>query len=539
MFSSDGNDALRLVDGGKPFVYKRRRPDRSTLYEVVRDNIETLYEATEQGFNSPLPAFVRREFDRYLECGLLCRGFAMLACEDCDDKRVVAFSCKGRGWCPSCFGRRMAQTSANLLDHVLPPVPLRQFVLTVPFELRTRLAYDGPLLGTVCRIFTDSLLGFYCRRMRDLGVGTGKSGAVTVVQRMNADLRLNPHLHSIALDGVFVPGDSGVLAFHVLPELDAMDVADLLQVVRVRVLAMLARRGVVEGDDELTVVPDDLADREPALAQLAAASVSGLPPAGPERRDRPHRAITLRAPPGVRMTAPLATTECGFSLHAATTADADDDSGRQALLEYVLRPPIPNKRLELLGDDLVRIKLRRPFGDGTVAVDIDPLSLLCRLAAAVPPPRFNVVRYAGVLGSASKWRTLVVPKPQPVQQSDSDGPRAGMNNTDSGSQPLPTERASRNEPVRPATHRCSWRPWAELMKRTFSMEVDKCDRCSGRMKLRALVTEPSSARRMAAHLGEPTALPTRTSARDPPFFKTRTVRRRIGPHFSPQLSLTL
>ena len=92
-------------------------------------------------------------------------------------------------------------------------------------------------------------------------------------------------------------------------------------------------------------------------------------------------------------------------------ADADDERGRAALVRYVLRPPIAQERLKLLDGGLVRIELRRPFGDGTVAVDMDPLSLLCRLAAAVPPPRFNTVRYAGVLAPASRWRPLVVPPP--------------------------------------------------------------------------------------------------------------------------------
>ncbi len=46
----------------------------------------------------------------------------------------------------------------------------------------------------------------------------------------------------------------------------------------------------------------------------------------------------------------------------------------------------------------MRITLKRPYSDGTVAVDLDPLSLLTRLATSVPPPRFHTVRYAGVLG---------------------------------------------------------------------------------------------------------------------------------------------
>ncbi len=43
-------------------------------------------------------------------------------------------------------------------------VPLRQFVITFPFELRARLAYDGKLLGAATRVAIDSVLGFYKRR---------------------------------------------------------------------------------------------------------------------------------------------------------------------------------------------------------------------------------------------------------------------------------------------------------------------------------------------------------------------------------------
>jgi hypothetical protein len=123
------------------------------------------------------------------------------------------------------MGRRMAETAANLVDHVLPRVPLRQFVFTVPFELRARLAYDGKLLGAVGRIFIDPVLGFYRRTMREVWrAGTGQSGAVTVLQRCSSDLRLNPHFHSIVLDGVFVPAEGGELEFHALPSLTNADV---------------------------------------------------------------------------------------------------------------------------------------------------------------------------------------------------------------------------------------------------------------------------------------------------------------------------
>ncbi len=378
------------------------------------------------------------------------------------------------------------------------------------------------MLGAVSRFFVDTVLSFYRRRMCDLGYGDGISGAVTVVQRTNSDLRLNPHLHSVVLDGVYVSDEQGEPVFHPAPELDSMDVAELLQVVRVRLLRFLERRGVIEEAAELTLLADELCEREPALAQLAAASVSGLPPAGPERRDRPPRAITLTGSVGARVTAPLTAVDCGFSMHAATTADADDAPGREALVRYVLRPAVAQERLELLADGLVRIGLRRPFGDGTVAVDIDPLSLLCRLAAAVPPPYFNTVRYGGVLAPAAKWRSLVVPPP-PQEHEEPHHGEHDEHDEHGATAPPPDADAPQPKPV---THRCGWRPWSELMKRCFAIEVDKCSNCGGRMKLRALVTKPASVRRLLRHLGELTDAPPLAPARDPPFYRSAVLRRR-------------
>jgi hypothetical protein len=106
------------ASASRSYVYERRRPESTTLHRVVRENLATLYAAVEQGFASPLPAFVKHELEGYLACGVLARGFAILQCEnaDCRQKKLVAFSCKGRGFCPSCMGRRMAETAANLVD---------------------------------------------------------------------------------------------------------------------------------------------------------------------------------------------------------------------------------------------------------------------------------------------------------------------------------------------------------------------------------------------------------------------------------------
>jgi hypothetical protein len=54
--------------------YRRRPPERTVLYEAVRDNLATLL-AEASGVGRGLPRYVERDFARYLECGVLAHGF--------------------------------------------------------------------------------------------------------------------------------------------------------------------------------------------------------------------------------------------------------------------------------------------------------------------------------------------------------------------------------------------------------------------------------------------------------------------------------
>ena len=114
--------------------YQRRKPEDSVLYRVVQQGLETfLASARDQG--RVVPPFALRELRAFLDCGLLCRGFLRVRCQDCGRERLVAFSCKTRGFCPSCGARRMADTAAHLVDRVFPEAPVRQYVLLLPFAL--------------------------------------------------------------------------------------------------------------------------------------------------------------------------------------------------------------------------------------------------------------------------------------------------------------------------------------------------------------------------------------------------------------------
>jgi hypothetical protein len=107
--------------------YRRRRPEKTALHVAVR-------EALASGEVS-VPRALASEVQRYLGCGQLRYGFVEVRCEACHQVEVVAFSCKGRGLCPSCTTRRCVETAAHLRDW-LPEVAYRQWTLSLPVALR-------------------------------------------------------------------------------------------------------------------------------------------------------------------------------------------------------------------------------------------------------------------------------------------------------------------------------------------------------------------------------------------------------------------
>ena len=100
----------------------------------------------------------------------------------------------------------MADTAAHLVDRVLPLVPVRQWVLSLPFALRYRLAYDAPLTSAVLGIFMRALFGSLRRRARKQWQVEGQQcGAVTFVQRFGSSINLNPHFHVLFLTACTCP----------------------------------------------------------------------------------------------------------------------------------------------------------------------------------------------------------------------------------------------------------------------------------------------------------------------------------------------
>jgi hypothetical protein len=450
---------------------------------------------TDEASGRTLPKFVTEELHKYLDCGILARGFAHLYCDDCGEHHIVAFSCKARAVCPSCLGRRMNQGALNLVEHVLPDVPIRQFVLTMPFPLRFPLAFDGKLLGQVVRIFTDTVATWYRSRHVDRGLPPGESGAVTVIQRANSDLRLNPHLHTAFLDGVYSPDRDGKgQMFHPAPAPTQREVDQVVQRTSKRILRFLHRRGVITlvtapGDGEVTVVADEtMGEKDPLLAKLLAAATAGAPPAGPANKHKPVRIVL--APDDRPVTkGTLCSQTQGFNLHAATRVAANDKPGRETLCRYILRPPLANDRLHILPDGNVKLEFKRPWSDGTTSIELSPLALIARLAALVPPPRRHTTRYFGVLSSHAISRSEVVPAPAtpPPAPGEQDKPK----------------------------RRSRYIRWSELLRRVFGIEI-LCTKCKAPLRLIALIKTEDIAKKILTAMHLPADIPKLHPARPPP-----------------------
>jgi len=127
--------AAQASAAAKPKLYDPRHPERTLLYQIIAEHFETWHALASAG-----------QFDGQ-------GGFARARCDDCGHDYFIAFSCKGRGVCPSCNTRRMVETAAHLTDHVFPRLQVRQWVLPVPKRLRYFMQRDGAVMNMVLRIF--------------------------------------------------------------------------------------------------------------------------------------------------------------------------------------------------------------------------------------------------------------------------------------------------------------------------------------------------------------------------------------------------
>jgi Putative transposase/Transposase zinc-binding domain len=462
-------------------TYTPRDPSQTVLYHVIAAHLETFLASCEADPDATgLPAYVQREFYDYLRYGILAHGFLRLGCDTCKHELLVPFSCKRRGFCPSCAGRRMAQMAAHLVERVIPWVPTRQWVVSVPVPLRYWMAASQDLTAKVHTIIRTTIGQYYVYKSSARGVERASlhPGAVTFIQRFGSALNLNLHFHVIGLEGVYLDRtDTGRKPQFVTaePPTDA-DIAVVIQKISRRVIRKLRRLGYLEADMEPPVATgyDPLRDHEPALARTMAASVQQRIACG-ERVGQPVRRIGSGfGHEGERptLTGPHCASVHGFSLHAHTQILAHRRDQLERLIRYTARGAVSLERLQEDTNGDLLYTFTHPWSDGTMGIRLSPLELLEKLAALVPLPHVHLVRYGGCLAPHSHLRGAIIPTPR---QQGLDTPEACLTSP-------------------------RW-SWARLLQRVFALDMARCPFCPlGTLRLIAVITQGEVIGKILRHL---------------------------------------
>ncbi len=375
-----------------PERYARRRPEQTPLYRIVTRHLETWLAERSLG-EHPVAAHVEEELRSYLRCGILSFGFARARCGTCGHDFLVAFSCKGRGVCPSCNGRRMAQTAAHLVDHVIPPVPMRQWVISVPKRLRWFLAERPEAVSALTKIFMSEVE----RLVRDAaGVASSPAadrasspriGGISFVHRFGSALNRHVHLHACVTDGVFATSttgdttDSGIQFIPARPITPA-DLEVLERRVRRRLIGWFRRQGALDAE----AAADMLSWEHSGFSVDASVRISL------QDRDVPSFYKSLEHL--VRYCSMPA-----FAIELLTVLRGRD--GKPDRVRYTLPR---HKRGQWIGPARTK-KATTPDKQGVV--NLSPHDLLDRLADLVPPPRKHRHRYHGVFAPNHPLRPRV------------------------------------------------------------------------------------------------------------------------------------
>jgi hypothetical protein len=462
-------------------TYEPRDPSRTVLYRVIAEHLETFLALLDADPDAKgLPAYVRREFYAYLRCGILAYGFLRLGCDTCKKEVLLAFSWKRRAFCSSCAGRRMTQTAAHLVEQVMPWVPTRQWVVSVPIPLRYWRASSRDLTDQVHTIIRRTIAQYYVNQAVTRGAARHQvhPGSITFLQRFGSALNLNLHFHLLFLEGVYLerPDQGRKPRFLQLEPPSDADVAEVGQKISRRVIRKLRRLGYLEADMEAPVATgyDPLRDTEPALAHTMAASVQQRIAFGERAGQTVRRIGSGFGDAGERpqLKGPRCASVHGFSLHANTQIPAQRRDQLEQLLRYTARGAVALERLTEDTNGNLVYRFPRPWSDGTTGITLSPLELLEKLAALVPLPQAPLVRYGGCLAPHSKLRDAIRPTPC---QPGVDG-----------------------EATPPAT---PYWPWARLLGRAFALEMATCPFCRrGSLRLIAIITQESVITRILRHL---------------------------------------
>ena len=185
-----------------PTVYRPRRPRASPLWQIIHqgwDQFQTHYEADHRKTHGPLRTDTIQVIEKYYRCGDLAQGFTRLHCPDCGHEKLIAFTCKTRGFCPSCHQRRALETADWIARDITFDVPHRMYVFTVPKVLRSIFRKRRKLLT---HLFQQSIEALKLWMQTTLELPHGQIAAIAVVHTFGDYLSFHPHIHILGANGL-------------------------------------------------------------------------------------------------------------------------------------------------------------------------------------------------------------------------------------------------------------------------------------------------------------------------------------------------
>jgi putative transposase/transposase-like zinc-binding protein len=406
-------------------VYKPRDPRQTSLFRLFDSLYERVKGTWEERFERSY-GFWRGLVDEvvasYLACGLWQGGFARVRCPRCPEEFLVAFSCKRRGLCPSCGAKRAAEVAAFLQDEVVEQVGHAQWVFTIPRMLRIYFLHHRELLGALSRAGYETVKELMAAAVEDDGF---RPGMVSVVQSFGEGAKFHPHVHALCSRGGWAASGEWIP----LPYLDEAAAEKLF---RHKVLALLRRRGLLS-------------------------------------QERIELLDSWR--------------RSGFSVHNRVVVHPGDQREFEALVRYMMRPPVSLSRLHFTpgSHEVVYVpKAGHDDSEPTEGRRIDAMEFVARILVQIPDPRRHLVRYYGAYSNASRGKRKKAAAP-----AEPSSPHEA-----------PEEAVIPDGPYRAALRR----RWAELIRRVYEIDPLICPRCGSEMRVIGFITQPALIDRILDHL---------------------------------------
>ncbi len=328
-------------------LYKPRKPKTSPLYQSISGHFsefESVYEERYQKRYGVLRDVVREVVYKYLGCGDLKKGFARIKCKSCHHEILLAFSCKGRYFCPSCHQKRVLMFGEWITEEILYALPHRQYVFTVPKMLRPHFRFDRKLLGKLSQCAYQALKEFFRETLNN---EKAVPGVVISIQTFGDLVNFHPHLHCLVTDGCFLPNGW----FYVLPVIDVKKLEGLF---RHKVLKLLLK--------------------EKRISQ-----------------EWVEKLLSWR--------------NSGFNIHNQVKIRSQDSRGRENLAQYILRSPFSQEKMTYREESkavLYRTKMKPGVKKNFAVFPV--LDWIATLTTHIPNKGEQLVRYYGYYSNVSRGK---------------------------------------------------------------------------------------------------------------------------------------